>query len=68
MHYDAEGRIFLPPNILKNTLSNSGTFLGMQIPNKNRATYTKHIQSGIMVTEPIFLYGPHLFGAAVRRG
>ncbi len=51
-HFDADGHIFLPPMAMKNCLSESAKFLAMQIPGKGKATYTKHVEAGVLVTVP----------------
>jgi len=47
--------IFIPPMALKNCLSECAKYLGMQIPGRGKNTYTKHVEAGVMITEPIFL-------------
>jgi hypothetical protein len=39
----------------KNCISEAAKFLGMQIPGKGKATYTKHFEAGILVPEPVVL-------------
>lgn len=57
MHVDENGRVFMPPNALKNMLSEAARMLSESVPGKGKATYTKHFEAGIMVTDPL------LFGA-----
>ena len=52
MHVDANGDVFIPPTAFKNCLSEAAKFLSMQVPGKGKSTYTKHVEAGIMVTEP----------------
>jgi len=47
--------VFIPPMAFKNAMSDAAKFLGMQIPGKGKATYTKHIEAGVMVTEGLDL-------------
>lgn len=54
-HSDAEGRVFIPPMAFKNCLSEVAKYLSLQIPGKGKSTYTKHIESGVMVVEPLVL-------------
>lgn len=54
-HYDNSGHIFIPPMAFKNCLSEAAKFLSIQIPGKGKATYTKHFEAGIMVTDPLVL-------------
>jgi hypothetical protein len=55
MHVDAAGLVFIPPMALKNCLSEAAKFLSIQIPGKGKATYTKHFEAGVLVTEPMSL-------------
>jgi len=55
MHVNEAGNVIIPPMALKNCLSEAAKFLGLQIPGKGKATYTKHFEAGVMVTEPIDL-------------
>jgi hypothetical protein len=50
-----DGHIFIPPMAFKNCITSAAKFLGMQIPGKARQTYTKHVQAGILVNEPLVL-------------
>jgi hypothetical protein len=40
---------------IANCLKSAATYLSIQIPGQGKAKYTKHFQSGVMVTEPITL-------------
>lgn len=53
MHVDDKGFVFIPPTALKNCLSDSAKFLSMSVPGKGKATYTKHFEAGLSVTDPI---------------
>lgn len=55
MHVTEDGQVFIPPMAFKNALSEIAKYLGMQIPGKGKSTYTKHIEAGILVTEPLVL-------------
>lgn len=55
MHVTEAGDIFIPPMAFKNCLSEIAKYLGMQIPGKGKSTYTKHIEAGILVTDPLVL-------------
>ncbi len=39
----------------KNCLSEAAKFLSIQIPGKGKSTYTKHIEAGVLVTDPLVL-------------
>ncbi len=53
LHTDDTGNVVIPPMSFKNCLTEAAKFLGLQIPGKGKATYTKHFEAGIMVTEPM---------------
>lgn len=55
LHVNAEGFVIIPPMAFKNCLSEVAKYLAIQIPGKGKATYTKHIEAGILVTEPLVL-------------
>lgn len=55
LHVNDDGNVIIPPMFFKNALAESGKYLGMQIPGKARSTYTKHIEAGIMVIDPVVL-------------
>lgn len=55
MHYDDSGHVIIPPMAFKNCLAEAAKFLSVQIPGKGKATYTKHFEAGLMVTEPLRL-------------
>jgi len=55
LHANDEGNVIIPPMALKNCLAEAAKFLGMQIPGKGKATYTKHFEAGVMVTTPVDL-------------
>lgn len=54
-HANDDGNVFIPPMAFKNCLSEAAKYLSIQIPGKGKATYTKHFEAGILVTEPLFL-------------
>lgn len=56
MHVDDKGYAYIPPMAVKNALAEMAKFLGMQIPGKGKATYTKHFEAGVMCFEPITLH------------
>lgn len=55
MHATADGRVFIPPMSFKNCIAEAAKFLSERIPGKGTATYTKHFEAGILVTEPLVL-------------
>lgn len=50
-----KGQVFIPPMAFKINLDRATKMLGRQIPGKGKATYTKFFESGVMVTEPVFI-------------
>ena len=55
LHTNDAGKVFIPPMAFKNCLSEAAKYLSVQIPGKGKATYTKHFEAGVMVTEPLVL-------------
>ena len=55
LHVTEDGRVFIPPMAFKNCLSECAKYLSVQIPGKGKATYTKHFEAGVLVTEPVML-------------
>lgn len=55
LHADADGNVFIPPNSLKNCLSESAKFMSISVPGKGKATYTKNFEAGVLVTQPAML-------------
>ncbi len=53
LHVDKDGQVFIPPMAFKNCLAGCAKYLSVQIPGKGKATYTKHFEAGVMVTEPV---------------
>lgn len=59
MHVDEDtGNVMIPPMAFKNCLSEIAKYLGMQIPGKGKATYTKHFEAGLMCADPLVLPTP----------
>jgi hypothetical protein len=55
MHVTQDGFVFVPPMSFKNCLSEAAKYLGVQIPGKGKATYTKHFEAGVICPEPLVL-------------
>ena len=55
LHVTDDGMVFIPPMAFKNSLSEIAKYLGMQIPGKGKATYTKHFEAGVMIVDPVVL-------------
>lgn len=54
-HYNEEGHVYIPPMSFKNCLSEAAKYKSIKIPGKGKSTYTRHIRSGILVTDPLVL-------------
>ena len=54
-HFTQDGHVFIPPIALKNCLSEAAKYLSVRIPGKGKSTFTKHIEAGVICTEPIVL-------------
>ena len=55
MHVNSSNNVFIPPMSIKNCLAEAAKYLGIQIPGKGKATYTKHFEAGVLVMDPIVL-------------
>ena len=55
IHSTPDGYVFIPPMAFKFSIAEAAKFLSKKIPGKNRQTYTKHFESGIMVLDPVVL-------------
>jgi len=55
LHVDEDNQVFIPPMAFKNCLSEAAKYLSIQIPGKGKATYTKHVESGVLVVDPVML-------------
>ena len=55
MHRGPGGNVFIPPMAFKNCLAEAAKFLAERIPGKGKATYTKHFEAGVLVTDGLML-------------
>lgn len=55
MHVTDDGYVFIPPMGIKNCIADVAKFLSESVPGKGKATYTKHVEAGTMVVDPIVL-------------
>jgi len=53
LHVGEDGKVFIPPMAFKNCLSECAKFLGVQIPGKGKANYTKHFEAGLLISDPV---------------
>jgi hypothetical protein len=50
-----DGKVYIPPMAFKIALDRAAKMLGRQIPGKGKSTYTKFFESGVIVTDPVFI-------------
>jgi len=50
-HSDKNGNVIIPPMAFKMALDAAAKMLGMQIPGRGKATYTKFFSSGVLVMD-----------------
>jgi hypothetical protein len=55
LHADDKGVVFIPPTAFKNCVSEAVKYLNIQIPGQGKATYTKHIEAGVLVVDAVSL-------------
>ena len=55
LHVNDKDEVVIPACALKNCLADAAKYLGIQIPGKGKATYTKHFEAGVMVVDDICL-------------
>jgi hypothetical protein len=53
LHVDTGGEIVIPAMALSNCIKEAAKFLGLQIPGKGKATWTKQFESGVAVFDDI---------------
>lgn len=54
-HVNKDGNIIIPPMVFANSLKEASKFLSLSIPGKNKQTYTKHFESGVLVSDALVL-------------
>jgi len=50
-----KGKVYIPPMAFKMAVDRAAKIGGKQIPGKGKATYTKFFESGVIVTDPVFI-------------
>ena len=55
MHTNRDGYVFMPPMSFKNALAGAAKYKSVRIPGQGKSTYTKHIEAGVMVVDPLVL-------------
>ena len=54
-HVNAQGNVIIPPMAFSNCIKEAARYLSLPIPGSARQTFTKHFESGVMVSEPLEL-------------
>lgn len=55
MHVNKDGKVFIPAMQFKNCIAEAAKYKSMKIPGKGNATFTKHFEAGVIVTDPLVL-------------
>jgi hypothetical protein len=55
MHVNGDGEVFIPGAAVKNCLAECAKYLSETVPGKGKATYTKHIEAGVLIPDPVCL-------------
>lgn len=55
LHYDENGMVYISPMAIKNCLSEAAKFMSIQVPGRGKATFTKHIEAGILIPGRVML-------------
>ena len=55
LHTNADGNVVIPLFAFKNALDAAAKYESRKIPGRRNATYTKHVQSGVMVESAVVL-------------
>ncbi len=54
-HVNKDGLIIIPPMAFTNSLKEAARYLSLPIPGKNKQTFTKNFEAGVLVSEPLVL-------------
>jgi len=54
-HTDTDGNIFIPPMAVALCIKEACKFLNIKIPGRRNETWTKHFESGLMVSKPLYM-------------
>jgi hypothetical protein len=53
IHADADGLAYIPPMAFKKAIDAAAKYSAVKIPGGRSATYTKHVESGIIIIDPM---------------
>lgn len=54
-HVNENGNIIIPPMVFTNSIKEAAKYLSLPVPGQARKTFTKHFESGVLVSDPIVL-------------
>lgn len=54
-HANKDGNIIIPPMAFTNSLKEAARYLSLPVPGKQRQTFTKHFEAGVLVTGEVVL-------------
>jgi hypothetical protein len=54
-HVDAKGRPYIQPVAFKWALTTAAKMLGLQVPGRGKATFTKFFESGVVALDPVVI-------------
>lgn len=54
-HCDEKENVYIPPSMWKNSIAEAAKYRSEKIQGKGNATYSKHFDAGLMVTEPTLI-------------
>ncbi len=54
-HVDKDDNIIIPPMAFVNSLKEAAKYLSISIPGKNKQTFTKHFEAGVLATDTVTL-------------
>jgi hypothetical protein len=54
-HTNGDGNVYIPPMAFKMAVDKAASMLGLQIPGRGKATYTKFFLSGVICLDPLVL-------------
>src|SRR5262245_41948837 len=55
LHVSKDGDVYIPPDSIKNCISEAAKYLGIKIPGKANEKYTKNFEAGIACIKPVDL-------------
>jgi hypothetical protein len=55
LHVDGDNRVFIPAMAFKQAVDKAASMLGIQVPGRGKATYTKHFLAGCVVESDVVL-------------